>query len=342
MSGSAQRPRISTIVLGHRTPRFLDEAVRSATDQRPGEFDAEVILVKNFRDAAIDELCRSRRVQNLYTEAESAIGKIEVGLRAATGELLTFLDYDDLYAPGRLAWVADEFRANPRLGYLHNGLVVIGDDGRAVPARQLTYTLRRLAAQRRRYEVRDAEKPWGDPRLGGSRPDFNTGAMAVRREVLERCRPYFGRLQLMLDSMLYYAAWAAPFDLVVDPRPLTSYRIHAGNSSVVRDPADGSVQERPGFATQRSADQALTRELAVASGRPELVRDVELRQRRERLVEALRDPGAGRRAVLALLRERRAEGQPAGSALLRLQLGVYLLAGLVAPSLAREVVALSR
>ncbi len=331
---------ISTVVIAHRRPEFLVEALRSVIGQAAGPYSQETVLVKNFDDREVDELCRAEGIRNLLTSEESATGKIALGLEACRGEVVTFLDYDDTFAPGRLAAVAAEFRTHPRLGFFRNGLRFVDERLHTVPSEELAFSLRLVDRQSRRRVVADAAKARTDPRLGGIRPDFNIGSMAARREVVAGCVPYLGRVRLTFDSLLFYAAWASAFDLAFDPRKLTNYRLHRGNTSVVGAPGGGPVQERVDFAQWRADDHRLIQEYVASIGRPELQRDLEVRACREALVALLDAGKVSRRAILAKAPELRARGP--GSRLVRLQLTGYLLAALTSPALARRLVRLSR
>jgi glycosyltransferase involved in cell wall biosynthesis len=55
---------------------------------------------------------------------------INVGFRLAAGEVVAWLNADDLYAPGALALAGEEFQRDPSLDVLYGDCEVIGPDGR--------------------------------------------------------------------------------------------------------------------------------------------------------------------------------------------------------------------
>src|SRR5439155_11875113 len=57
---------------------------------------------------------------------------INLGFRHATGEILAYLNSDDLLLPGALAYVANHVVRHPEVGVVYGHRVVIDADGREV------------------------------------------------------------------------------------------------------------------------------------------------------------------------------------------------------------------
>ena len=55
----------------------------------------------------------------------------QLGVRAATGDFVAFLDGDDIYYPGKLEAQVKAFHANPEVMLCHTAILVIGDRSRA-------------------------------------------------------------------------------------------------------------------------------------------------------------------------------------------------------------------
>jgi glycosyltransferase involved in cell wall biosynthesis len=101
-------PRISVIILTHNRPRLVRRAVRSILDQ---DFDGyEVILVDNGSTDGTNQVCRDIASGNdavrFIRREDSGIGAgRNVGLDAARGEYITFVDDDDYAYPGMLSFL---------------------------------------------------------------------------------------------------------------------------------------------------------------------------------------------------------------------------------------------
>ena len=133
--------RISVIITAHHRRNYLLKSVKSVIDQNFSRDDVEIIVVKNFHDRDIDFFLNENNVKSIYTENESPGSKIAVGIQNCNGELLTFLDDDDEYAPERLKVASAEFETNPGLIYYHNSMSFVDDSGKPVtPLRLLNKT----------------------------------------------------------------------------------------------------------------------------------------------------------------------------------------------------------
>jgi glycosyltransferase involved in cell wall biosynthesis len=55
---------------------------------------------------------------------------INKGLRRATGDIVTYINSDDLFCPGAFQRVADEFSAHPEVDFVHGDGDVIDESGR--------------------------------------------------------------------------------------------------------------------------------------------------------------------------------------------------------------------
>lgn len=97
-------PILSVVIPTWNRARLVCEAIESALAQRPGQ--VEVIVVDDgSTDNTVDELARrfGSRINLLRMPRRSGIGAARnAGVLQARGELLAFLDSDDLWLPGKL------------------------------------------------------------------------------------------------------------------------------------------------------------------------------------------------------------------------------------------------
>ncbi|MET0653732.1 MAG: glycosyltransferase [Hyphomicrobiaceae bacterium] len=109
-------PRVSIVMPVYNGARFIADALASA--QREPGIDAEIIVVD---DGSTDETTRvvssiserDQRIRLLQREHRGVSPTRNVGVRAATGEYVTFLDSDDICPPGRIARQAHKLAGRP-------------------------------------------------------------------------------------------------------------------------------------------------------------------------------------------------------------------------------------
>jgi hypothetical protein len=110
---SAQWPKISVVVVSFNQAAFLEEALCSVLDQ--GYPNLEVLVVDACSsDGSADILERYRhRLDFLLIEPDKGQADgLNKGFARATGEILTWLNSDDLLEPGALFRVAQTFTAH--------------------------------------------------------------------------------------------------------------------------------------------------------------------------------------------------------------------------------------
>jgi glycosyltransferase involved in cell wall biosynthesis len=115
-SASGGHPSLVSVVIPvFNGERFLAEAIESvlAQDYRP----IEVIVIDDGSTDASGEIARSYDdVVVLGSAHDGAAAARNLGADRAVGSFLTFLDADDLMAPGRLSVQREHLRSHPETG----------------------------------------------------------------------------------------------------------------------------------------------------------------------------------------------------------------------------------
>jgi glycosyltransferase involved in cell wall biosynthesis len=107
--------RVSVLLACWNAASYVAEAVQSVFDQRPAPF--EIIAVDDGstdQSAAVLEGFGTRLI--LIRQANSGVGAaLNRAAAAATGDVLAFIDADDLWTPGKLARQMEALAADPEL-----------------------------------------------------------------------------------------------------------------------------------------------------------------------------------------------------------------------------------
>jgi glycosyltransferase involved in cell wall biosynthesis len=222
-----EAPRISVILLAHDRKKYVLGGVASALNQTLPRDRFEILVYKNFVDPEIDSYLEAHGVRNLTSPPESRPRTLRTVLRDARGEVLSFLDDDDRYAPEKLAFVDRVFTEDPSLGYFHHDFFVMDEDERLLersPFPQLAKRVYLPAA-----DVRHRSLPPNALKLG-----FNSSSVSVRRNWLTPFLPSFEYPEAELsDAMLLDCALASGCALLADPTKLTYYRYHDSWSNIL-------------------------------------------------------------------------------------------------------------
>lgn len=106
-------PRISVITPSYNQAHFIERTIRSVLEQ--GYPDLELIVVDGgSTDGTVDILKRyDNRLRWVSERDEGQTDAINKGIGMSTGEIIAYLNSDDLYEPGALHAVARHFAAQP-------------------------------------------------------------------------------------------------------------------------------------------------------------------------------------------------------------------------------------
>ncbi|MEO8405479.1 MAG: glycosyltransferase family 2 protein [Chitinophagaceae bacterium] len=121
-------PRITIITPSYNQGRFIEETILSVLDQNypnleyiimdGGSTDNTVEVIKKYADRITYWVSEKDKGQS------NAINK---GLRMATGEIINWLNSDDLLQPGSLAVIAKYFTDNPTAIIVHGRIEYFGN-----------------------------------------------------------------------------------------------------------------------------------------------------------------------------------------------------------------------
>lgn len=138
---------VSTIICAYNHGRYVGEAIESVLSQ--GVTDHEVIVVDNgSTDETPAVLARYRdpRLRIIRVAENCGPGSgMNIGLEAAQGDVLTFLDSDDRWRPGKLSRELAIMESEPDIGLVFGDLVRFTDAG-YFPATQFSFAPELLVA----------------------------------------------------------------------------------------------------------------------------------------------------------------------------------------------------
>ena len=129
------RPRISIVTPSLNQAAFLPRTLESVLSQ-VGDFDLEYVVQDGGSTDGSAELLRryeaERRISLRVEKDSGQSDAINRGLRRTTGDLVGWVNSDDLLLPGTLARVAAAFAASPEAAWLHGGCEIVDEQDRPI------------------------------------------------------------------------------------------------------------------------------------------------------------------------------------------------------------------
>ncbi len=183
---------ISVIVSAYDRKKYLLDALKSVTNQSLPRDKYEIILIKNFNDENIDKFAEQNNIQNLYSEDKRFSGKIFEALTVAKGDIICFLDDDDMFYQSKLSYVHQKFLDNEKLCYLHNKFTPVDENGRPIA-------------------------------FYNHNPDFNMSSISVKKEIIDV--KALTKVTKSIDTLIYLFALESEMPIDLDSEKLTYYRV---------------------------------------------------------------------------------------------------------------------
>jgi glycosyltransferase involved in cell wall biosynthesis len=212
---------ISVVVGVHNGERYVGSALESALAQ--DYTPIEVVVVDDGSTDATADIVARYPVRYIHQRNGGQGAAKNAGVAAAAGELVAFLDHDDLWAPTKLTRQVEALRARPEADGVLARLETLLEPGAAHPP----------------WLPRSREYPW-----------FPPSSWLVRRALFDAIGPFdTASVAPDVDWMLRARDAGARFEIVREP--LGWYRFHGENVSYRR----AEMREAAFVALRRSLDR---------------------------------------------------------------------------------------
>lgn len=218
------QPSITVVITCQDRRTFLLEAVKSALGQDLDPSEYEIIVVKNFDDELIDNKLKEFGIRTFLSGTGPVSQKHAIAIKEAKGEIVSFLDDDDVFSRVKLRIVKERFNSHPDAVYYHNGMCF---DERAL----LTDVAANDTSSATLYKSGD-EIDWVNlRRLNMMTPNYNLSSMSFRREFLLKNLETILQVYRDIDFAWYMLSLVSGGTVIADSVPLTYYRRHEEGTS---------------------------------------------------------------------------------------------------------------
>jgi glycosyltransferase involved in cell wall biosynthesis len=206
--------QVSVVIPTYNHARFLRQAIDSALGQTLAPH--EVIVVDDGSSDGTPEIVAEYgdRIRSVRHANCGVAASRNAGADLATGELLAFLDADDVWLPRKLERQVERFERDPGLGLVHCGVEEIDAEGKVL--RRQPDGLEGHTVAREMLLFR------GPTILGGG------SGVLIPRTAFAAVEGFDPRLSTSADWDLYYRL-ANRYPIGYVSEPLLHYRLHGSN-----------------------------------------------------------------------------------------------------------------
>ena len=154
-------PLVSVIIPAYNRERYLSQAIESVLAQsyRPIEI---IVVDDGSTDNTAQTIIKYDNVRYLWQQNQGVASARNKGISAACGEIIAFLDSDDVWPQDRLTLAVRHLHKFPESGYVLGKQIMFVEPGAVAP-------------------------PWVKPEwLAVPQDASNTGVLVVRKETFDR------------------------------------------------------------------------------------------------------------------------------------------------------------
>ena len=232
----SNRPLVSILINNYNYGRFLPEAIDSALSQTYK--DVEVVVVDDgSTDESRDLLAGyGSRVISVLKENGGQSSAFNAGFARSGGDLICFLDSDDIFAAEKVATIVKVFEAHPEIGWCFDRVRKFdhtsGEQSALVPNWEVG-----------RVDVRRDMSAGTPPNM----PTITSG-ISIRREVLSRILPMPEFIRITSDGYIKLSALALAEGWRIADE-VTLQRIHGSNLYTDRSSGKKQLMSKTGVLT---------------------------------------------------------------------------------------------
>jgi hypothetical protein len=202
------RPRISIVTPSYNQAAFIEQTIRSVLDQNYPDLDYIIQDGASKDDTvAILERYRSKLSHLESSKDKGQTNALNLGFAKSDGEIMAYLNSDDLLLPGSLHYVARYFVTHPQVDVVYGHRVIVDENGMEIG---------RWIMPRHSNSV----LAWADY--------LPQETMFWRRSLWEACGGYFDEsFNFAMDWELLLRFCRAGARFVRLPRFLGAFRVHS-------------------------------------------------------------------------------------------------------------------
>ena len=217
----------SVIVIAMDRKSFIVNAVVSVIKSKMLiEKNIEIIVVKNFNDADIDEKLTSFGVKNIFSKNMGLGHKIIESLQFSNAEFILFLEDDDLFIDTKLRRFFDILNRFPDISMYHNSYENMNSSENPSLQRKALNPKHDILIEQ--SDIKNVENIDLAMRKGAT---HNLSSMAVRRDILLSFSEILKQITFSLDHVLFLISIESDKPIFIDHSITTKINVHQSTSN---------------------------------------------------------------------------------------------------------------
>lgn len=207
-------PKISIVTPSFNQGQFIQATIESVLKQNYPNLEY-IVMDGGSTDETLAILKSYRRKIKYYSQPDKGqADAINQGLKKATGEIVTYLNSDDILLPNTLQHVADHFVTHPDSQWLSGDYQIIDENGQKIHSLVVKY--KRLLRHLISFNLLCVVNPLSQP------------STFWRRSLLKKVGYFNEKLHYCLDFD-YWLRLMQQYPPYISPKALAAFRIHSSS-----------------------------------------------------------------------------------------------------------------
>jgi len=227
-SSATKEPLISILINNYNYGRFLPQAIDSALDQTYSNF--EIIVVDDGSTDNSQEIILNYgdQIIPIFQKNGGQASAFNTGFANSRGEIICFLDSDDIFLPEKLIEIANVFIADSDIGWCFHILDLFVDDD------HLEKLQKPIIGSSGKVDLRSLIK---QGKFLFPNVNMATSSSCFRRSLLEQILPMTEDIRITSDDYIKYISVGLTPGFILF-KNLAKQRIHHNNAYTLRADKD--------------------------------------------------------------------------------------------------------
>lgn len=235
LTTSSKKPFISVVIDGFKREEFIIEAFKSVINQTLCKDEFELIVLRAFNNIELDrELAQNKA--KIFDVKDMTLGEaIAFAVENSTGEVICFLDDDDMFMPNKLSAVESIFKSKPDLCYYHNNQLFCDENSNPISGLQINKK-KSIDISFTNKDLKHSLKQLRANKVNPGSLYFNLSSICVRRKVFTEKLSLMKKVTSHIDDLVFFLTLSSSEKVLIMnvSDPLTVYRIHNSMTNVVQ------------------------------------------------------------------------------------------------------------
>ena len=215
--------KVSVVITAHNRKKYLKDAIESILHQDVDhDVSIEIIVVSNFDDPDLTRFMKEKSIINVRTDKDSFGEKLAAGIDLSNGDIICFLDDDDMFHRKKISKVLEIFENNPGMSYLHNDIQTISEDTTFNEKMGESISNNRNGLDV--FNLSENKPSVKSGKLTSKRADWYVSCISIRSELAKKYSSILKKIYRSLDKALFLAAVDYGHEIGTTQNKLTLYR----------------------------------------------------------------------------------------------------------------------